>query len=394
MAKLWHRTRGKDDSSQLHEIDLNHVKIDSPTVIYLSGFLTTDKSAGSIAGGIKRVEELMEHRPEQDPPVKIMAWSHTNLLNIFNMAAYSTFPSRRASKPATNFAKGVMMPLVCDDIEIDRKGRLTGKPIDKDEAKKRLRNVTLFSYSAGTIVGQEVFNATLKMMKKNGYAEKDAREILHEVVMVSAGNMSRPNKEKDRFTTLYFVASNDRVVRMKDRLWQPLWAIFKRFAKKLVIKPLSRTSLFISAPVQKDMWETKKKRDGSTVKERIKQLYPKWTMRHSYHELPHYITADDRQNSFSRMVLYSLTNAVSRDDTPDPLKLIEPPAMFKAKKKLDVENAPVGQETQIPQPAELETGIAPPDPLAEDDRPTTEKPHDIDGYMSRIKKAIVPRSFN
>ena len=68
---------------------------------------------------------------------------------------------------------------------------------------------------------------------------------------------------------------------------------------------------------------------GNVVKKAFEPLYPKWTFRRSYHELPHYITTDDNSNQFARIALYALVNAVSRNNaaaTPAPLELISPPS--------------------------------------------------------------------
>lgn len=359
MAKLWQRTRGSDGKSHLHDISLTDLRIEKPSVIFLSGYFTTDDQPGYIAGALKRLEEMMQNRPghdivsapEQQPvamsaengkpaaaavqvlrnadkPVDLYAWSHTSLANIFNMAAYNIRPGSRASQPAQNLAQGVIMPLVAKDFGLDGNGQMTGKPLPIAEAKKNLQNITFFAYSAGTIVAQECFNASMKMMQKIGYTKEQAREVLHEVALVSTGNVSRPTKEKDRFTTLYLVASNDRIIRAKNRIWRPLKTLFARFARHLNIKALSPASAFISAAVTKEKFEWRI-RDGKTWKEKIKPLIPSWTMIKSYHELPHYITHDENLSQFAKIVQYSLTNAINRAEGEGtrltPLQMLAPP---------------------------------------------------------------------
>ena len=359
MAKLWQRTRGSDGKSHLHDISLTDLRIEKPSVIFLSGYFTTDDQPGYIAGALKRMEEMMQNRPghdivaapEQQPiamsaengkptaaevqvlrnadkSVDLYAWSHTSLANIFNMAAYNIMPGSRASQPAQNLAQGVIMPLVAKDFGLDGNGQMTGKPLPIDEAKKNLQNITFFAYSAGTIVAQECFNASMKMMQKIGYTKEQARDVLHEVALVSTGNVSRPTKEKDRFTTLYLVASNDRIIRAKNRIWRPLKTLFARFARNLNIKALSSTSAFISAAVTREKFEWRM-RDGKTWKEKIKPLIPSWTMIKSYHELPHYITHDENLSQFAKIVQYSLTNAINRAEGDGmrltPLQMLAPP---------------------------------------------------------------------
>lgn len=360
MAKLWQRSRNADGKSQLHEISLTDLKIERPSVIFLSGYFTTDDQPGYIAGALKRLEEMMQNRPghdviraqatgatpdpkplatpapaaetilrNADKPVDLYAWSHTSLANIFNMAAYNLKPGSRASQAAYSLAQGVIMPLVAKDFGLDGNGQMTGTPLPAEDAKKNLRNITLFGYSAGTIVAQECFNASMQMMQKIGYSADQARDVLQEVALVSTGNVSRPTKEKDRFTTLYLVASNDRIIRAKNRIWRPLKTMFARFARNLNIKSLSTTSAFISAAVTQKKWEWRN-RDGRTWKEKITPLIPSWTMIKSYHELPHYITHDENLSQFAKVVQYGLTNAINRAEGDGkrltPMQMLAPPA--------------------------------------------------------------------
>ena len=330
MSKLWYRTRSDEGRSKLHEVDLSAFRVTEPTVIYLSGFLTTNKQPGFIAGALKRLEEMLDHRaPENSRPARLYSWSHSSLGNLFNMVAYNGFPKRAYSKAGTVFAQGVLLPLVAKDATFDKKGRLTGAtPLPEEEARKNLRNLTLLTYSAGTVTVQESFNAILKMMKKSGYAEAKARDILREVVLISTGNVSRPSKEGNRFTTLYLVASNDIVVRGKNILWAPLKTtlsnIFRRHSEKLRVERLSETSLFVSARLNKEEFEWRKRKDVTWL-DKINPLLPAWTMINSNHELPYYITHDDKISPFANIALYSLTNAVGREKTADISDIIAPP---------------------------------------------------------------------
>ena len=316
MAKLWKRISGAGGKSQLQEIDLAAAAISSPTIIYLSGFLTTDGQPSYIDDGIRCMEELLQGRPELSTPPQIYAWSHTSLRNLFNIAAYNLSPQSAYSPNAEKLAKGVIMPLVSDN----------GRPLPPEEAKKRLRNLTFFGYSAGTVVAQEAFNASLEMMQKIGYKQDDARKLLSEIVLISAGNISRPSKEKNRFTTLYLAASNDIFVHWKNRIWSPLRGIFIKYARRLVIKPLSDTSLLITAAVRRKMWDWRITPEGAKKKINIVPQLPRWLLLSTHHELPHYITSDDEHNQFSKIVLHALINAANRQDKPEVLKLLEPAA--------------------------------------------------------------------
>ena len=336
MGKLWRREKDGDGKSKLVEEDLSALAISRPTVIYLSGFLTNNNQPGFIAGGIKKTKELLAGRMDDGSTPEVLAWSHTSLANLFNLAAYNMLPSRRASKAGYELGAGVLMPLLARDFKRDGKGNVSGTPLPAEEARKRLRNVTFLGYSAGSIVAQETFNATLKMMKGIGYKEKDARALLKEVALLSVGTISRPSKETDRFTTFYLVASNDRINRMKNWIWgtmgTALRTIFTRYgwkknSKKLSMRPLSKSSLFFSAAVRPRLYEWSYDKDGQKKEKKwFQPLYPKWLLRRSYHELPHYVTTDDHNNPFSRIALYTLTNAVNRKGPVTPEQLVRPPA--------------------------------------------------------------------
>jgi hypothetical protein len=334
MGKLWQREQDGQGQSLLKEADWAALKVEGPVLVYLSGFLTTDRRPDYIAGGIKRMEELLKDRTLAKP--KIYAWSHGGLSNLFNLAAYNMRPNSRSSKAGYDLGASILMPLVAKGFSRAVDGMVQGTPLPLEDAKRNLRNVTFFGYSAGSVVAQETFNATLKMMRRIGYDEKDARKVLNEVVLVSAGTISRPSKEKDRFSTVYLIASNDRLNRFKNWVWgtmgTALRSVFDRFRRKgkegdLTVRPLSATSVFISTTVRPSLYEWKYDEEGNRVaKKPFPPLYPAWTLRRSYHELPHYITTDDSNNNFSRIALYPLVNALDRADTPAPVKLIEPPA--------------------------------------------------------------------
>lgn len=211
-----------------------------------------------------------------------------------------------------------------------------GMPRSIKEAAAKLRNVTFVGYSAGSIVAQETFNATLKMMKQTGWEEKAARQVLKEVVLLAVGCISRPSKEIDRFSTVYLVASNDRINRIKNWMWGAIGTarrtLFTDYAwrknkKGLSVRPLSNSSLFVQTAARPTLYEWKYDEAGNrTEKKKIDPLYPSWTMRRSYHELPHYLTIDDNNNGFARMALYVMLNALKRTGTPDTMALLKPPA--------------------------------------------------------------------
>jgi len=334
-GKLWQRVPDESGQDKLQEVDLSQFKIERPTIVYLSGFLTNNDQPAYVSGSIKQLGKLLRSGPEDAIQPDIYSWSHKGLSNLFNLAAYDTFPGRRSSEAGYILSANIIMPLVADGFSHQPDGSVEGRPLPADEAKRRLRNLTFFGYSAGSIVAQETFNASLNMMKKIGYDEEDVRKLLKEVVLVAAGCISRPTKETDRFTTLTLIASNDRINRFKNWVWGTIGTlrnvIFTRYArdkheKELSIRPLSDSYMFVSTAVRPSLHEYEYDEDGNRTKKPLAPLYPKWTLRRSYHELPHYVTTDLKNNGFANIILCALTNAVNRTETQDKVKLLDMPA--------------------------------------------------------------------
>jgi hypothetical protein len=330
MSKLWYRTRGEDGASRLHEVNFSDFRVAGPTVIYLSGFLTTNGQPGFIAGALKRLEEMLGHRaPAVAHDATLYAWSHSSLANLFNMAAYNGFPSRAASRAGHVFARNLIMPLVAENLGWQG-GRPKGRPLPADVIRQNLRHLTLLTYSAGTVTVQESFNAAHKMMRQIGMKDAEIRDLLGEVVVISTGNVSRPSKEKNRFTTLYLVASNDIVVRVKNALWAPLRTLLSKMMfdhpDALRAEKLSPASLLVTARVGHSDWEWRLDAGGKSFKSQIKRLMPAWTLVNSNHELPYYITHDEKLSPFANIALYGLTNAVGRTQKLDIERLVAAPA--------------------------------------------------------------------
>jgi len=314
MAKLWQRSTDPKTSLLLKEVSLTNFKISKPSVIFLSGIFTTNNKPAHIAEGMQEIETLLRGRPEISQTPDIYALSHNDLGTIFNIAAYNGAPQKAFSKSAKAMADGVLLPLVTDN----------GKPLPLDKAAENLRNVTFVAYSAGTVFAQEMFNAALKGMTKAGYAEKDARHVLQEVVLISLATVSRPTEEKERFTTLYLAASNDIAVALKNRIWKPLRDMFNVSTDTLKIRRLSENSLLITTELAAKMWHWRDAPDGTREKAEIPPLMPKRIKMPSHHEMPHYTTHDDEHNRFAKLVLNGLVNAVNRKSKSEVLQLLAP----------------------------------------------------------------------
>jgi len=316
MTKLWQKSRPKGQAPRAEEIDLQQLNISSPTIIFLSGIFTTDNKPQNALDGIAEIENLIEGHSGIRQAPKIYALTHKNLRNIFNVVAYNAHPDHAYSKAAEKISKAVILPLVLDDKK---------QPLPEEKAAQNLCHVTLVGYSAGTVFGQEMFNAALKQMTQAGYAENKARDLLGEVVLISMATVSRPMREHGRFTTIYLAATNDIAVRLKERIWNPLRRIFRKATEELVIRPLSQTSLLITAAVHSKMWHWHQTPDGTTQKKDITPLLPRWMRIRSHHEMPHYTSADHDHSPFARIVLTSLVNALNRVGKMDVRHLLAPP---------------------------------------------------------------------
>lgn len=327
MAKLWRRPNSNEPGTpEALEVDIPTLRIDKPSLIFLNGFFVLDNNFEWVKASLKKMEDLIANRPTGAPPVDVYSYTHAGMKDSFNVAAYCMRPGSRSCPIANKLASGIVMPLVAKDFNIGADGKATGTPLPLDDVKKNLRNITFFGYSAGCITAQEIFNASLKMMRQVGYTEKDARTALNEVVYIGVGVVSRPGREKDRFTTLFLEATNDKIVRFKNRLWTPLRVLFQRFVHGLKIKKLGDHAAIITAAVPKKHWETFTV-NGKTVREKVKNLLPSamaWIK--TYHELPRYVTQDEELSPFAKMVQYGLVNAVGRTGLLDPMQLLEPPA--------------------------------------------------------------------
>lgn len=314
MAKLWQRSKDPKTSPPVTEVPPARFTITSPTIIFLPGIFTTDGKPAHIAEGLDEIEGLLKNQPALQAKPKLYALTHKALCTAFNIAAYNARPQTACGREAKKTAKDLILPLVTKD----------GKPLPEAQARANLRNVTLVAYSAGTVFAQEIYNASLAQMTAAGYAEKTARDILQEIVLVSMATVSRPGDEDNRFTTLYLAAGNDIAVRAKNKVWRPVKELFAIDGRDLKIQELSKASLFITAYIDKKMWHWREDDTGALTKADIPPLMPKRSGISSNHEMPHYTTSDDGHNAFSRLVLNGIVNAVNRRQQPSPADLLAP----------------------------------------------------------------------
>jgi hypothetical protein len=295
------------------EVPLDDLKITSPTLIYFSGRETVDKDKDEISKNIYLAQKLAP------AGTQVYTWTHPPLFKmLFNMLAYQHFPKHRQGPSGKELAEKVIMPLVTAG----------GQPLEAEKARKNLRNLTFFGFCAGSIIAQEIFNASLEKMQEAGYRKEAARDLLREVALVTIGTISRPSREKDRFTTVSLAYTDDFWVRFKNYLRRPLSRIFRWAGRRrtLRIKPISDTNLLVTAAARRRLFERQRKPkeiiDGVSL--------PRWRPDHN-HRAKQYTGTDDKHNQLSRIVSFALTNAIRRNEAAEtqtitPLQLLQPPA--------------------------------------------------------------------
>ena len=327
MNKLWRTDVSTDGTSEIVELEPGKMQVDKPTVVFFSGVSTTKSGQHFVKGAIDHVEQMLGGRENGlSDQANVYAWQYkTKKSNFKNSFNYNCFPDRFFSKDAAKFIYEFMLPLLANDFDYNvKKKKISGTKRAFKDVEKDFNNLTFLAYSYGSVFSQEVYNGTKKTMIDLGYSPKQARLLLSKIHLISMGAISRPMKEVNRFTSICMVATNDRISKHKGRIWWSLGELFARAARKLTIKPLSKRSAYISAPVQKDLFTPKQDKEGNIVMRNIRHIFPKWWPRHSYHELPHYTTDRDFDNEFSKIARFALNNCVQRKTALTPKKMIAP----------------------------------------------------------------------
>ena len=319
MPGLWEKTSNAKDSTDLKRVELSELAINEPTVIIMSGWPANDGAPDALSKEIHFMRNVLARRPEIKSMPKVYCWSHKSGLSaIFNVIPYNLRPNSHYSRTSRNLAQALIMPLVSEN----------NQPLPTEEAQRRLRNLTLYNVCAGSIVGQEVYNASLKMMKEIGYTPEAAKELLHEVADIAVAPMTAPWKEKNRFATLTLINSDDMVVRFKDRFLHPLHRIFFRASRRLRINPLSNYSVLVTSAARREMLDWRRKKEiieGVRLSRWRLLLEKKGGFPINFnHEIPDYLNYDDKRSQVSRIVPYALANAINRTSA-NPMQFLEPP---------------------------------------------------------------------
>ncbi len=329
MSVLWKKIKTSTGKSTLEKMGPGDVTLERPTVLFLTGVSTTMSQPQYVAGAISHVHDMIDTGgANKSADTDVYAWSYKSKRSNFkSVFMYNALPDTYFSNHGRQFVYDFLLPHFAENIEFDKKGRLkSADPIDVKEVAEKFRNLTLLAYSYGSVFSQEVYNAAYAVMQDIGYSEKNARFMLSRIHQVSLGAVSRPIKEKDRFTSICLVATNDRVSNHKRRLYWSFKELSAAYTKTLKINKLSKRNWYISAPVQKDLWEQKQDPEGNIVMRNVvRPLFPKWWIRHSHHELPHYTTDQDESNQFAKMARFALINCVNRKHSLLASEMIAPP---------------------------------------------------------------------
>jgi len=327
MPKLWKKTGRAKSNKGLEPVDLSKLTINRPTVIYFPGQLAQDVNQTEISKGINYVKGLFSDLACL--PI-VYSWSrpdrNTRITSDLSSLFYAT-ACNRILDPGTlssvrSLAKGLIMPLVSD---------AEGKPLPFDKAQKNLRKLTFFAHCVGTVDADELHDAAMKMMKKIGYKTEEAHKLLHEIVLVTVGPLSRPEKEDNRYTTISFVNYDDRIINRKEWALNPLHRLsslhnnFSKASRSLKIKQLSDTSILVTATARGARQDRSKKIQEEVI-DNVR--LPRWSKKALNHLLEDYgVNADSKSSQLAGMAQNALINAVKRKETLKPSQLLETPAI-------------------------------------------------------------------
>lgn len=308
LFKLWAQDNNEIGMSNQ---PFENVVVNKPTLIFFSGFLSLHTEVKSTSSRLKILDEILSNTEHnlKGGDYQVYTGSYKNFTTFFNACAYNFSPKMGfASSTAHQFVKDIILPIVTDP---------EGAPLPKEEAAEKLRLLTFGGYSIGTVVVQEIYNASKKALIKSGYSKQDTQDLLKEVVFLSMGTMSVPSREKNRFTTIYLVANNDRPATNKNAFFEPLQAfvtVLRKYFQKcaLRISQLGENAVIATGKANRKFKQKFIDKDGQEKERPIKKLYPKWYPFDSGHELPHYLSDDDVQTVFSRIARNVIVNSHAR----------------------------------------------------------------------------------
>jgi hypothetical protein len=108
----------------------------------------------------------------------------------------------------------------------------------------------------------------------------------------------------------------------KDQWLHPLRSVFAQFDRRLKIKELSASSLLVTATVMTSQIDRNKHKN---VIEGVR--LPPWQKDAFNHFLSDYVNSNDNTSQVSRIVQYSLINAVNRKGPVRPMSLMKAPPL-------------------------------------------------------------------
>jgi hypothetical protein len=320
---LWRREYYKDGSAKLKEVHPGAVDLSRPTLIYCTGYLTTHTQPGYVSGSIKALEELLGGGEDLYKQMEIYGTSNKNRHSAaFNVSAYNYKSSEHHTLAEKEFVENVFLKSIAKNGKLHSDGRISGEKRPLKEVREKFQNLTLYGYSYGTIVAQAIHNALREAMLDIGYKQEEITDLAREIVLINVGNVTRPEKEANRFTSLVFQGTNDRPVFLKDLVWRSGEKRLFRKPKELSITRLSERCLFLTTHFNKEMYRWKKIEDKYEY-QKIDKLLPKWVPFYSVHEMDYYVTQKETDNEFARIIANALRNAVTRNGSPDVAKLLE-----------------------------------------------------------------------
>ena len=180
--------------------------IDKPTIFAIAALDSySDNDANGMA---KRVQMLLGRSNTYTKDVQIIG---AHQLGHLNMARAIRYHNEMAAMGQyiyppglMEFAKKQLQPLVTE-----------GEPpqkIDVETACRRMRNITFFTHSSGTVAVDEIGNALCDIMEKVGYTDDEIARITSQAAAVNIAGVASFGRSRSSFSTVNLVNLSDTLI--------------------------------------------------------------------------------------------------------------------------------------------------------------------------------------
>lgn len=311
MVDFWRKDKSSPEARAV-PVDATELGLDCPTIVYLCGMFATEKTPHLITGAAKRLEEFIEGVPEA-AEANILIWPHrSGLRHVFDVVAASIQPHRMTTAQDWELAQKLIVPLAINNPAFSRTGLVSGQPVAEEIVRARFRRLTVVGFSAGSVTGQGLYNASYILMRQAGHSPAATQRLLREIAFVSLGHVTTPALEESRFATLYLSAYNDIVCRLHRLIVQPVRSLWYQITHWGGVRHQSTNSLWLSAQMPYRNRETRQYKGRKWV-QKVRPLVSKYLPLPLQHELSRYLSTDHKLSPFTRILRHTFAKAIGRD---------------------------------------------------------------------------------